>query len=357
MEVNITAWKALLFKDRVNRLAPIHWDIDLTSVCNHRCPGCFYIGLPEDGFDASQGVFREVKNGILPTDLVLRTVKDIPKVGGKAITFVGGGEPTLHPKIIDIFKEVKANNLKFGLISHLGLNYKPEFFEALLPASWVRVSTNAATAKTYSKMQGIKEDEFNRVCNNISHFSQLGGRIGVSFLIHPDNVHEISWASIIFSKLGARYIQYKPYITDKHEHLWAGYEDDIEKELKKAKTYETPIFKVVDQFVGRKQQLLDYWHLKPCGKCWVARFNPKITANGKVYQCCELAYSDTGILGDLNVNTLEEMINSGSWEKAEKDINTDKCPPCWERDLNRSINDGSFHSMKPPPETLDAEFI
>ena len=178
----ITAWKALRFKDRVEKIAPIHWDIDLTMVCNHRCPGCFYIGLPEDGYDSGLGVFRNMKTGsMLDTNIVLNTISSIPKVGGKAITFVGGGEPTLHPKVIDIFKAVKNAGLKFGLISHLGLPYKPSFFESLLPASWVRVSVNAAEADTYSKMQGIKKEEFNRVTNNVNTFSSMGGNIGVSF--------------------------------------------------------------------------------------------------------------------------------------------------------------------------------
>lgn len=354
----ISAWKALRFKDRITKIAPIHWDIDLTMICNHRCPGCFYMGLPDDGYDASLGVYRNMNTGtILDTGVVLRTIAAMPSVGGKAITFVGGGEPTLHPKIVDIFKLVKLMNLKFGLISHFGLAYKQEFFDALLNSSWVRVSTNAANSKTYSKIQGIKKDEFSRVVANIKKFADMGGKIGVSFLIHPDNWSEISAAAYLFSDIGARYIQYKPYITDKKEALWAGLEDRIKEQLDIANTFASDKFQVLDQFISRKKQLQDYWNLKPCGKCWVPRFNPKITANGKLYVCCELAYSEHGILGDLNTDSLENIVQSDMWDKAERGIDTDKCPPCWERELNRAINDGSFHSMKPPEETVDSEFV
>lgn len=354
----ITAWKALNFKDRLEKIAPVHWDIDLTMICNHRCPGCFYIGLPDDGYDSGLGVYRDMKTGtILDREIALSTIAQIPEVGGKAITFVGGGEPTLHRNIVEIFSAVKKANLKFGLISHFGLTYKQEFFDALYGASWVRVSINAATAKTYSKMQGIKEDEFNRVIKNIKTYAKMGGKIGVSFLVHPDNVNEISQAAELFSGAGAAYIQYKPYITDQKEALWQDIKETVSSELSKANTFASSKFQVLDQFQSRLTMLKEFWNLKPCGKCWVPRFNPKITANGKVYVCCELAYSDRGILGDLNLTDLKDMTTSGSWEKAELGIDTDKCPPCWERDLNRAINDSSFHSMKPPPDTVDSEFI
>jgi MoaA/NifB/PqqE/SkfB family radical SAM enzyme len=358
-KVNITAWKALHFKELLTKIAPTHWDIDLTMICNHRCKGCFYIGLPEDGFDSSLEVFRDMNNGsILNTELTLKIIKEIAEVGGKAITFVGGGEPTLHPKIVDIFTEVKRNNLKFGLVSHFGLSYKQEFFSALLDATWVRVSTNAATNQTYQKIQGIKKsEEFERVCNNIKTFASMGGNIGVSFLIHPDNVGEIPYAASLYRGLGAKYIQYKPYITDKKNNLWDDWNDAIINALDIAKAVEDKNFRVLDQFQNRRQQLVEFWNKQECGKCWVHHFNPKLTATGKLYICCELAYSDKGLLGDLNSTSIKELISSGRWAKVQEEINTNNCPPCWERPLNKSINDGTFNDINPPIKTIDMEFV
>lgn len=357
-KVNITAWKALAFKDRVDRVAPVHWDIDLTMICNHRCPGCFYIGLPEDGYDSGQGVYRNMKTGtILPTQLVLDAVAAMPKLGGKAITFVGGGEPTIHKDIVTIFRAVREAGMKFGLVSHFGNVYKSDFFYTLLESTWVRVSVNAGRDVTYGKMQGVKPTAFWRVLENVRTFSALGGHIGVSFLIHPDNATEIVEAARLFKEAGAKYIQFKPFISDKQEGLWSGWESTISKQLAEAMEYNAPNFQVVDQFQKRKAMLISYWKKEPCGRCWVARFNPKITADGKIYICCELAYSGRGVLGDLNQKSLEEIIQSEEWPKVEQSINTQGCPPCWERGLNKAINDQSFFTMVPPEVTPDLEFI
>ena len=51
---------------------------------------------------------------------------------------------------------------------------------------------------------------------------------------------EISKAAELFSNLGARYIQYKPYITDKKEELWKGLEEKISEELSSALKFSSP---------------------------------------------------------------------------------------------------------------------
>lgn len=102
-----------------NSIAPINIEISPCGVCNANCPWCFY------GSNQS--------NDVLDTDALVKFIDEGISLGVKAITWTGGGEPTLHPD----FKYITENiSIDQGLITN-GLKmpkYDPSIF------SWIRVS-------------------------------------------------------------------------------------------------------------------------------------------------------------------------------------------------------------------------
>lgn len=343
---------------------PPHYDWDWSSRCGHRCPSCFFVDLDDKNRDmAMEGVLRPFMapehRTYFDRERALRLIDEIVAEGGRAVTLVGGGEPTMHPAFVELANRLVISGLKVGLISHFGLKYPPEFFEAVARFTWVRVSVNAATADTYAVRQGTTPAEFQRVLHNIALLRAVRTgalpRIGYSFLVAPENVGEIHRAAVMAKGAGADYIQYKPLITEKREDLYRHLGPKITKGLKDARAVETPEFQVLDQFQARLEELGEHWDMDFRGQCHVPRMNPKVCASGIVQVCCEYAYSETGKLGDLYEDDLRTILDRIPAVAAQIDMA--ECPPCYDKRWNKIINEGRIAEVRPPPESPDQDFV
>jgi radical SAM protein with 4Fe4S-binding SPASM domain len=87
---------------------PNHLVIEPVSACNLRCVMCFQV---DESFSKNKDYM-----GMMDMDLFKKIIDDAEKIGIKAITLTGRGEPTLHPKIGEMleycsgkFFELKMN--------------------------------------------------------------------------------------------------------------------------------------------------------------------------------------------------------------------------------------------------------
>jgi len=348
----ITPFKLVRFADRLSgQVRPIHWDVDPSSVCDHRCRSCPYIF--EGAVDPMLGVVRPdsvpSRRTFLEYDRLIRFLDEARARGGKAITFVGGGEPTLHPRITEILAGAHHRGFKFGLVTHLGHEYGDDFFGILAKATWIRISLNAATRETYLRDQG--RDDFDQAVSNARRVSGGGPRVGLSFLVTDENYREILAATELAKRTGCAYIQFKPLITPPLERLYAGRETEIRNQLAAAVELADDSFQVLDQFAGRLAELQQHVSGEFTGRCWVPRFNPKLGANGVVYTCCELAYSEAGRIGNIYDETLAAILDRAPH------VEMSHCPHCWDKPLNRVINEGKLSDIAPPPASDDQEFV
>lgn len=352
MTTAITPFKLVRYADRLSgQVRPIHWDVDPSSVCDHRCRSCPYIF---DGpIDPMLGVIRPesapARRTFLEYDRLMRFFDEAKARGGRALTFVGGGEPTLHPRITEILAGAYQRGFKFGLVTHLGRLYPDALFDILSSASWIRISVNAATRATYLEHQG--RDDFDQAIRNAARLSGRGPRVGLSFLVTEDNYREIVPAAELAQRTGCAYIQFKPLISPQLEQLYAHAGAEIRAHLDAAVARADGSFQVLDQFADRLAELQQHARGEFTGACWVPRFNPKLGANGVVYSCCELAYSDAGRVGSIYDEPLAAIL-----DRAPR-MEMARCPHCWDKPLNRIINDGRLSSVAPPPASDDQEFV
>ena len=111
---------------------PLLVDIELSSVCNLKCPMCYTI--TEE--------FKQKVNARL-MDFSLFT-KIIDEIAGKvpAIRLSLRGEPTLHPLFIQCIKYAKDNNIKEVSVLTNGSKLTPEFFTEMMLAGidWITIS-------------------------------------------------------------------------------------------------------------------------------------------------------------------------------------------------------------------------
>ncbi len=104
------------------KVFPTHFEVSPTGFCQARCPWCFYRN-------------KTTARVEMDFDAVSKFMREFSENGGRAITWTGGGEPTIHSRFSDISTEAKRLGFRQGLITNgLVVRYDPSVFD------WVRIS-------------------------------------------------------------------------------------------------------------------------------------------------------------------------------------------------------------------------
>jgi MoaA/NifB/PqqE/SkfB family radical SAM enzyme len=188
---------AALAGDPVGSLAVVYLDVN-TDICNHACPFC-------------DGYHRSLKSGLLPTERLLRLVDEMESLGVLGVVIAGDrGEPLLHPGMRDLLRRLAASTIEVGLYTN-GTLVKPLLPE-LDALAWVRVSADAGSAGTHRLLHGYPHgrDDFDRMLDGLRELGRRVGDVGASFVLDPENVHEIELAADVLLPDGAHFVEYKP---------------------------------------------------------------------------------------------------------------------------------------------------
>src|SRR3989338_2120678 len=86
--------------------------IDLTNECNNNCIGCWCRSpLLKD-----KEMPEWEKKQTLPFSLIKQVLDDLHNLGGlRQVKLVGGGEPFMHPSILDIIKYIKSKDKNISI--------------------------------------------------------------------------------------------------------------------------------------------------------------------------------------------------------------------------------------------------
>lgn len=109
------------------RVYPVGIEISPSGVCQASCDFCFYANTGELG--SHRKVFLEKER-------TLRFLEECYRLDIKAITWTGGGDPSLHPDIEDLVFETSLWDMQQGMFTNALA--KPSYDPSLL--SWVRVT-------------------------------------------------------------------------------------------------------------------------------------------------------------------------------------------------------------------------
>lgn len=92
--------------------------IDLTNHCNNNCIGCWCRSpLLKD-----KEMPDEEKKLSLPYELIRNFLNDLKVLNGtRQIKLVGGGEPFMHPKILDIIEDIKKSQIEVDINTNFTL--------------------------------------------------------------------------------------------------------------------------------------------------------------------------------------------------------------------------------------------
>jgi MoaA/NifB/PqqE/SkfB family radical SAM enzyme len=295
------ASKVLANYDKVDQLlsggnpSPVLVEVDPSNACNHGCVFCSssYIHFPEskklDTFDRS----------VLPLDLMLKTFNEFDSMGIRAVTFTGGGDPTVNPKLKNIIEHAGKNtNLKMGLYSNGVLFEKFDLYESIVKyITWVRVGVDAGNAEDYATIRQIKPNEWQMMLDNVQKLIETKKRLnsditlGVGFVITESTVDQVIGFAETFADFDLDYCQYKTDCVNLQR--WEeGYTrdfslfDKIKDDLLVAENILGSKFHC--KIEGMEDVLKGAEHLNHYEKCLGSQLQPCLGADGHVYVCPQL---------------------------------------------------------------------
>ena len=207
---NIDSHKLVYHVHRVNEwleginIYPIYAEISPTGACNHRCVFC--------GLD-----FMEYKPRFLNKEVLKKRLSEMGTLGLKSIMYAGEGEPLLHKEIVDIILHTKKAGIDVALTTN-GVLLNKEFVDNTLGSiEWIKISINAGTKETYSKIHGTKPNDFDRVIENMRYAVKVRREkgykttLGMQLLLLPENWHEAEILAQKAKDIGMDYLIIKPY--------------------------------------------------------------------------------------------------------------------------------------------------
>jgi len=290
--------------------APIYVRVKPTNKCNHRCFYCSYD--PEFGYLLSE---KKELTDELPKEKMREILTDFKKIGVKAITYSGGGEPLVYPFIEEALKKTLDLGIDLSIITN-GQRLNGEIAELLAQSEWVRVSADYCTPKLFVSHRRIPEIFFAQEIENIANFAKIKKpecELGINFLITHRNADAIYNSAVFFKDLGVNHIRFSPIYVPQGNELSSGgsetyhapIKERVLEQIERAKELETNYFKVFNFYETDFDSVIKSVRRYP--RCFMMETVPVIAANQNVYFCHDKAYSDSGLIGSIKDKSFQEM--------------------------------------------------
>jgi len=344
---------------RTGDTRPIHMTVGLTNYCNHQCPWC-YINWHQAGPLAGRsGANLPVQPAINAKDRLVEAIGEAATMGLKAVTIVGDGEPTLHPRFPKILQGIRDTGVDGGIYTNLSTPRMLVLQALAVYCFFVRLSVDAASPEVHRVTHGA--DDWERIISNFSYFHTYMDRpvLGVQYVVNQWNWREIPQAALFWGQQGADYISFKPAYKNQMNPDHADNEAPLGAVLallEEAAQYTTDQFKVytkLPQFVnllasGSKTNDGVYYR-----RCQATALDIYLDEDGEVNLCGNMKGVRQSV-GNVYRQTFQEI-----WEgQARKDwlagIDLHQCPVACKLDpLNRVLWD----AKEPDHKRLHPNFI
>lgn len=286
------------------RVAPIYVRIKPTNICNENCYYCHY-----------KNSYLQLGNyqtqDMIPREKMLEIVDDLAEIGTKAVTFSGGGEPTVYPHINETLQRVLEQGLDLAIITN-GTKLTGETAELLGHAKWVRLSIDSSNAKLYADTRGVSEELFKRLCQYIEAFAKQKDEsceLGVNYVVSDRNHGDVLEMARLMKSLGVNHVKFAPVMSNDSEEYHAPFKAQVMADLEKAKELEDSHFRVIDLYTSdiRRWESGIIAFDRAYTQCWMKELHCVIAADQRIYYCQDKAYLPNGVVGDLHERRFKDV--------------------------------------------------
>lgn len=296
-----------------NTRAPVNVEIDLSNRCSHGCAWCHFAYTHTKGPLAGkvEGPPNMLDCGdLMNTSLLISALSGMRQAGVRSVTWSGGGEPTLHPEFNKIVDYTSTLGLDQAIYTHGG--HIDDNRAALLKEemTFVYVSLDECTAEQFHASKGVHR--FYEVCDNIKRLVAADGKatIGVGFLLHRSNSHQVRDMVCLGKILGVDYVQFRPVVAYDQQAPGQQVEDTlwINRAIVNLRQFAGDPFVQAD--THRFEQYRD-WNNHGYETCYWSAMQTVITPNGQVWRCTNRRGHKGALLGSLNSEPFEAI-----WRRA-----------------------------------------
>lgn len=323
----LKAGLAVLTRPQSTPNTPLHLQIEPTTFCNLKCAFCV----------------RE-KNVFRPKHMSFEKFKEVfDQVQPVRVTFAGDGEPTLCPDLFKMIRYVTDKGAK-GIVTTNG-TLGPELAEKIVDSGlWaMRVSIDAATAKTYVAMR--LADLHNAILDQIRAIQRIKKErnldrpdVGFEYVVGRDNLHEMQAVLDLAKELGLCRVNYRPLnlvgIEEREDELVGGMtREGYRKALEDCRDYA--------QKIGIPTNLDEIISLLPFYEArYKPDFNPEqkspdciypwvqiyVAIDGKVTPCCALQMDEKVDFGNIFQDGFAKVWNGEAYRKLRRDTKKNAAP-------------------------------
>lgn len=310
--------KILNHYDKLKRLAsgevvsPITVEIDPTNVCNHRCKWCVSI-------EAHTGE-------VLESERFEALLAELREMDVKSIVLKGGGEPTTHPRFIEVLDKARECGLAVGLITNGSMPRRGSREKVLETCEWVRVSLDAATPQTHREIHGTSD--FTRILQNVEYLTHNSTKtmVGLNFVAERRNCQEMVAFAEMGRAIGAAYVTIR-CVFDPADPLPEDLRAAMREQAAAARTVETPdgSFRVflgnfTDRYLGASAN--DPF---PYARCLGPNLIGVVGGDGHVYACCFLRGNRQFSFGNINEQSFNDIWKSEKRQQVMQAVYRGEC--------------------------------
>lgn len=292
---------------------PIYMEISPIGACNHRCLFC--------GTD-----FMGYQNRKLEMPMLKKRIPELGQLGLKSIMYAGEGEPLLHKDFPEIVELTVNSGIDTAITTNGVLLKEEKAREVVKYCKWIKVSINAGTAETYSKIHRTEPEDFDTVIENMAYAAKLkkkygyGCTLGMQIILLPENRDEIEELAKTSKAIGMDYLVVKPYSqhTQSETQIYKDikYKEDLVlvKDLEKYNTNDFSVIFRLDTMKKWDESSRSY------NCCLALPFWSYIDAGGNVWGCSMYLEDERFYYGNVNENTFQEIWEGEKRRKSQEFI-------------------------------------
>jgi len=308
----------LVCKENITRLVayqftgscfPVSMEISPTNRCNLKCSWCI-----------SKQYHRNESLGI---DALVSFLRQFKQLGGKSITWSGGGEPTRYKYFIEAVWEAARLGIDQGLMTN-GLFGKGALNIAGNKIKWIRVSLDTVDRQKYKDIKGV--DALDKVMANIKELSVLPARLIVNMNVAKVNEDEILDVAYKAKELGASGFQLRPVLPIPSD-MTTYIPPNIQEAVAGLRYLSNDDF-FCNISYDKFEDMLQPREYK---SCTYHNFICVLNSNGDLSVCMYRLYEDAFTFGNIYENDLKDIWVSPKRQEVIKhctDMDFSKCQVC-----------------------------
>ncbi|MFA5098673.1 MAG: radical SAM protein [Candidatus Paceibacterota bacterium] len=328
--------------EKAKKVYPIYLEISPSGACNHRCIFC--------GLD-----FRGYVKEFLDKSVLKKRISEIANLGIKSVMFAGEGEPLLHKDMAEIAVFAKKAGIDVAITTNGAALTRTFCKKAIDAISWIKVSIDAGTKKTYGMIHGAPEKDFELVLRNMENAIKArkdnGCVIGGQMIVLQENYSEVEILAKLLGGIGCDYLVLKPYSQHPSSvnHKEVNAQDFMPEIREIVERSNTKGFKIV----LRENAFNSVDAPKEYNRCPSVPFLwGYVDVFGNVYSCSVFLNDKRFCLGNIYSQTFQQIwegeLRESNW-KLMRDFDASSCRKgCRMEECNLYLN-----GLKNPPQHVN----